>query len=334
MEEAINSFNKSVVGYREGIGALRDNRYLLISHLYLGMSLMVLGRKQEGENFIREMIVLDSNRSQRKLSQTEFPPEVIQVHRNVTKQVLSAPIGNLSVSFKPTDAKVYVDAVLQEGKDKAEIALPVGEHFVVVEKKGFRQFSKRILIRPGSNPINVDLEEWQLLSPYSLERRNNLLATEDLFKLAADLSTNMLLLGNISSSGNGRSTVSAQLFDVRTKEFSKVERMEVADADVQFSGRKIARRLLDHLSRTGSIIPESVAAAGESGSRIKANPSKQTASPVVRERRSSKEGLAIHKKWWFWTAVGVVVAGAGGYFLLGKKSDPSFNVLEIDNPIP
>lgn len=333
MEDAINSFNKAVVGYREGIGALRDNRYLLISHLYLGMALMVLGRKQEGQNFIREMIVLDANRNQRKLSQTEFPPEVIQTHRNVTKQVLGAPVGNLSITYKPSGAKVYVDAVLQGGKDKTTLDLPVGEHFVVVEKKGYRQFSKRVLIKPGNNPLNVELEEWQLLSPYSPEKRNSLLATEDLFKLASDLSTNMLVLGSISTMSNGRSEVVAQLFDIRTKEFSKIEKIEASESELQFSGRKLAKKLLESLSKTGSIVMESSPSQEAASSRIRAPLPKQSASPVIREKDSSKNSMAIHKQWWFWTALGVVVVGAGGYFLLGKKSDPSFNILEIDNPL-
>ena len=336
MEDAINSFNKAVVGYREGIGSLRDNRYLLISHLYLGMALMVLGRKQEGENFIREMVVLDANRSQRRLSPTEFPPEVLSIHRKVTKQVLSAPMGNVSISFKPENAKIYVDAVLQDPKGKASIDLPVGEHFVVVEKKGFRQFSKRILVKPGSNPIEVDLEEWQLLSTYSFERRNNLLATEDLFKLAGDLSANMLLLGSIVPIQPGRSSVTAQLFDVRTREFSKVEKLEVADSDLQSSGRKLAKKLILNLTRSGAIVVEQKEVVPSKEPAL--NPSKVSSPTVVvpakRKSRPSSDENPFYRQWWFWTAVGVVVAaGAGASILLLTKKDPEYNVLVIDNPL-
>ncbi|MCB0308124.1 MAG: PEGA domain-containing protein [Bdellovibrionales bacterium] len=325
MEDAITSFNKAVIGYREGIGALRDNRYLLISHLYLGMALMVLGRKKEGENFIREMIVLDSNRSNRRLSKTEFPPDVIKVHKTLTKQVLDSPMGMVVVSFKPLNANVYIDAVIQDGKEKITRNLPVGEHFVVVEKKGYRQFSKRILVKPGINTVDVELDQWELLSPYSEKRQSNLLEKESLLKLGSDLSANILLLGAVTQTSPGRSVISTQLFDIKTKRFSKIEAMEVANSNVQSSGKKMAKKILAHLSSTGKVI----AGVGQRAVTIDKEISRED-TPIIRER--DRAPLMLHKKWWFWTALGVVAVGAGAFLVLNKK-DPGYNLLTIDNPL-
>jgi hypothetical protein len=49
-----------------------------------------------------------------------------------------------------------------------------------------------------------------------------------------------------------------------------------------------------------------------------------TAPPPEEPRSTERSEAPIYKKWWFWTAIGVVAAGAvGGALLLGGTSNPS-----------
>ena len=328
LDKAIIDFNRAVIGYREGIGALRDNRYLLVSHLYLGMSLIVLGRAKEGSKYIREMIILDSNREKRTLSRKEFSPKIIQIHRNLTKKVLSGPRGKIELEVTPADANVYLNGKKQQKQRQLIFEVPVGEHFLVVEKKGYRKFAKRILVSPGLRPVSVALEPWRPFRPYSFERRNNLVALDDLKSIAKKVSADVLVLGSIGKiEGTDEYNFNAQLFDARSKEFSKVVSVDFSERRVSSASRAIARKVLDQLTQSGLVI-------ADLGSRPRDKPNfkarENNFKKASKKNKTKSSGKSIFKKTWFWGAVaGVVAVGVGSIFLL-KKDESDFNILDVE----
>jgi hypothetical protein len=326
LEEAIAALGSSVRGYREGIVALRENRFLLLSHLYLGMALIIIGRETEGRKYIREMIVLDPTRKEQKLSQREFSPKIIGIHRSLTEEILRGPSGRLQIETKPAGAMVVMDGVVQKSGQEEVKDVPVGEHFMVVEMKGYRQFSRRILIGPGLNKININLEEWKPLAPYSANRRRDLVYLDILSHLSAQLGAQILVLANMTTMSNSEATLTAQLFDGRSKEFSKIERVDVPMGKIKKGSETLAKQLLGNLATGGLVLAEVTAPV--------VSLENEKVPYVETPTRAHKKTKSVFERWWFWTAVGVVLAGgAGAAFLLARKN-PNFNVLNVQNPIP
>lgn len=321
LTSAIGYFNTAVSGYREGIGALKTNRYLLLSHLYLGMSLVILGREEEGQKYIREMVILDPRREQRTLSSREFSPKVVSIHREMTKKVLMDPSGTIKLTVTPPDAKVYLNGLLQTGSREFEMVVPVGEHFVVVEHNGYRQFTKRMFVSPGVNSVEAELEPFQPFSVYNQERRNNLIAVEDLNRVSKNLISQILVLGSTKQlNGTDRYECSAQLFDARHQEFSGIEAIVVQGSDARAAGKKMAKRLMGHISKNGNVVAE--IQSSRPNLQYEDKPQGSSFERASRsEAFSSKQEKAFYQKKWFWGVVGgAVAAGVGSYFLLNPKA--------------
>jgi hypothetical protein len=332
LEEAIKALTSAVEGYRKGIEALRSNRDLLLSHLYLGIALIILGKEHEpeGKKYIREMVVLDPLRKEQKLSPRDFSPKILNIHKAITEDVLRGSLGQLVVNTKPAGATVILDGVVQAKPAPVTInEVPVGEHFVVVEKRGYRQWSRRVVVGTGSNPpLSASLTEWQPFAPYSPSRRTDLAGLEILGQVASKLGAQVLVLAQSTRMSNSEISITAQLFDVRTREFSRIERVETVSGKADTASQDVAQRLLRNLTPDGMVATESSAGASAVA--------REEVVPIVEPpAKYPSERTAITKKWWFWTAIAVVVVGGGlGAFLLLGRKDAAFNVLNVNNPLP
>ncbi|MCI5073180.1 PEGA domain-containing protein [bacterium] len=325
LDQAIRQFNRSVNAYREGVGALKDNRYLLVSHLYLGMSLIVLGKEREGQQYIREMIILDPKRDDRVLSKREFPPRVIELHKALTQKVLKGPSGQLNIEVEPADAKIYLNGLLQKTDGPFSTQLPVGEHFVVVERKGYRQVAKPIQIRSKPNFIKIKLEEWQPLSPYSLQRRNNLIALDDLGNISKELSAKMLILGSIEPVPNKDDTyvLLGQVYDARSREFSKIQKVETSLGRMDKAAKSFARKISNQITTQGLVVADIRTAGSSPVAYDQAQDFEKKISKNYFDKKAQSKKKIKNKKgmptWmknkWVWYGVGAAAALAGGYVL-------------------
>ncbi len=326
LNEALEELNKAVRGYREGIVALRDNRYLLAAHLYLGMALIVLNRVPEGKKFIREMVVLDASREKRELPAREFPPRIVKIHKLITKGVLKGPKGKLLITTDPPESTVVFDGVVQ-GQAPLELDnVPVGEHFLVVEKRGRRQHSKRVLVKAGTKKVLVKMDEWRPFAPYAFSRRQDVDAHDLLGRVARQLGAKVLVLGT-STHDKKRAAVTAQLYDPQTRSFSKIERVDTSTSvrRGRSAGKKLGKRLLKQLSSDGTVVAELIPPKELFDQEDVPIPGSD---PMAR-----KAPTALYKKWWFWAAVGGAVATGVGLALVMGSSDADYNVLEVPNPL-
>lgn len=329
LDEAITKLSSAVRGYREGIGSLRDNRYLLVSHLYLGMALIILGRETEGRKYIREMIVLDPLRNTRKLPQREFSPRIVGLHQKLTAEILNGPNGTLLINTQPAGATIYVDGAKKQRSPVQVADVPTGDHFVVAEKKGHRQFSQRIRVGPGLNKVNIDLKDFQPLAPYAFYRRRDSSVNRQLNKIAKKLGAQILLLGHMAPQKKSKATFTAQFYDARSKEFTKIEKVEASKSRVKKRAKTLAGKLLANLTLSGLVVAE----IRDPKAPLPKAALKPPVATSARFQKKGEKSTPIYGKWWFWTIVGVAAAGGAGAFLLLKKSDPSFNILSIQNPV-
>ncbi|HLG18198.1 MAG TPA: PEGA domain-containing protein [Bdellovibrionota bacterium] len=327
IDEAIGSLDSAVRGYRQGISALRENRYLLASHLYLGMALIIRGDSKKGEEYIRQMIVLDPKRKTHELPSSEFPPKIVRLHRQLAKQVLAGPQATVSVRTEPKGATVFFDAVQQVPSPSDVANVPAGEHFLLVEKSGFRPYAQRVEVRGGKSSVDVELEPWMFLSPYAFERRRDPIVLNQLAQLGQDLGAHVLVLGQMTTKPDGNLTIAAQLFDTRSKEFSMIGGVESPPSEMKKAARALADQLLKNLTDHGLVIAQlsipSDLKGTEGGSE----------GPATLPKVES--GNPFYRQLWFWAIVGGVVAGGvGGALLLnGSGTDSSKNILVVDNPL-
>ena len=327
LDEAIKALDSAVSGYRKGISALRENRYLLASHLYLGMALIIRGHSKDGSEYVRQMITLDPSRAGHKLPTREFPPKIVELHEQLTKQVVNGPRGSIEVRTKPNSAAVFLDAVQQSPSPVVVKEVPVGEHFLVVEKKGYRPYTQRVDVKAGTVSVEVNLEPWELTQPFVFDQRRDLIAMNNLAQLGESLGTNILVLGRMKFLAEQDVSMTAQLFDTRSKEFSMIVREDTKRGDVQKGAKRLASKLLKNLTNNGLVVAQLSPPATLSGNLDVADNS----SPLP----SYEPDTPMYKTWWFWTIVGVAVAGGavGGLLVLKGGSDSSKNILVIENPI-
>jgi hypothetical protein len=327
VDRAIESLSRAVRGYREGIAALRDNRYLLASHLYLGMALVIRGRIPEGREYIRQMIILNPTRDKSELPPKEFPPKIVSLHKILTQNIVQGPAGTVSVRSVPSGASVYFDGVEQYPTPVDIQNVPAGEHFVSLERTGFRPYATRLEVKPGVATVDTGLEAWRPLSPQKFGARNDPEEISYLTELGEVLGAKVLVLGEAQAVSEDQLTLTAQLYDTRSKEFSKIERMDTPKGKIRSASEKLARALVENLTVSGGVV-----AWLQPGATVPGLAEGAPGQPPLQQGISRAE-KPFYKTWWFWTIVGGAVVGGTAGIVLGTKSGADSNVLVIPNPL-
>ncbi len=321
VQEAVKHFTVSVAGFREGIALLRSNRYLLLSHLYLGIALYVLDRKVQGEKMIREMVILDMARERRNLSSKEFSPNIVTLHQKITKEVLLFPKGKMVFSIEPKQAKVYIDGLEQKMGPEQSIEVPVGEHFIVIEQDGYKPFAQGRLIGPGENRVDVELEEFRPFSPFEFAKRNNFVAVDELKQAARELSSNVLLLGEFFQNQDAW-VAKAQLYDARSNEFSKIMEVNFEERSIAKQSKSLGKKIMNQLSNQGFVLADVNLKENEQSLKQHLDGSGSSVSSTGRR--------PFYKKSWFWYSLGAVAVLGGSYYLLKDSlGQKNYNVLKV-----
>ncbi len=331
IDEAIKALSDSVRLYSQNIGYLHDNRLLLSSHLYLGMALYIRGRVSEGKQFIRQMVVFDPLRANHELPRREYPPKIVKLHNDLTQEVVKGPAGSITFRTEPKGASIYFDAVQQPTTPHEMTGIPVGEHFVTFELKGYKPTSRQVTVQAGSNKVEATLEDWKPFAPYAFEKRKDISTNEMLVRVGNDLNAPLLVLANasvVSVVDEEKVTLTGQIYDTRSKEFSKIVQRETSTRKLKKGAQDLAAALMENITNGGLVVAQI--------SSDKTLPVVDTKAPVTKpaEVSSSFGPDSIFRKWWFWTAVGVVVVGVGGYFAATQlKSPADYNSILVDNPL-
>lgn len=337
LTNALKEFNASVRGYREGISVLRDNHYLLFSHLYLGIILHFLGRVDEGKKFIQEMVMLDAQRKTRVLPARDFPPKIVELHKQITKEVLARPISVLSIDSSPTGATVMFDGA-EVGKTPYIIKdIPSGQHFLSLDLQGHQYYGAPIQVNPGTQNFTTVLKEKNGLQVYPLDQQTEVVKNE-LRSVAQRLNVDLLILGQAIMKDNNHVTAQVQIFDARNSNFSEINEETMSVKKIKF--HSLVSKIKDSakgVSSVHSVQSISTVKTTKSDQNIK---KKEISSDVnfsdfdEKKTKFADDSMStpIYKKWWFWGVIGVVVAGGGAYLMM-KKSPADSNIISIPNPL-
>ncbi len=202
----------------------------------------------------------------------------------------------------------------QEG-EKTSFKIPLGhpilgDQVLVVEKEGFVP----LLISLKSLPTTLN---WQ---PTSDQRQStkglfspvgSLTPPVELKKIIQKLNLDLIFLNHVGRDPSGKWMVKAQLLEQPSGRTTPI--VQRVNASLREALTEICNELLSYVSPEGAILtnPQRRAAEAQAQAAEKAQVSAE-----------SGEDRPFYKTWWFWTIVGVGVAGAGvGAFLLLKPED-------------
>ena len=242
--------------------------------LWTGIALARVGDRTGALEAFAEAITLAQN----PLDATAFPPEVLGAFSVAARQLAKAPKGLLRLAVEPRNAKVAVDG---RPLSSPEARLPAGHHWVVVRALGYLPQVQRVAV-----PATVDLKlerasTAQLRMQLAELRRRGRLSLSDPTIVAALgrlRSVSHALVAEQQPGAGATSTLVLRYVDCANAEVKlRISERLTADGLDQAAERAIGRLYLALFGRPRPIRP-------------------------------AKE--SVLKKWWFWTAVGVVVTAA------------------------
>ena len=294
LQQAIVHLTASVQAFDEAQAALEDENDLGSALLYLGASQEFDGQSRAArETFAR----LHRQMPHIQPSASEFPPEVIQRYESARPRRTD---GALHVESDPTGAIAYVDFV------------PRGLTGLTIENLARGEHTVR-LTRPGATPYveQVDVGRSQAeVAAFLMDAEGN----EGLAEIVQSIAGHELEVGDgaIGELGQRLELDKIGVIQVSYGDSSDVVKLELAIFDVQ-SGRRELRGEVQSPRGLGELEPvvqRSVRQAVEAAIRPRIQGEddediigfQRNEQPVVIENEDP-----LYKKWWLWTAVGVVV---------------------------
>lgn len=304
LDQAIEQLRGAVENFDAAAAALEDPGDLGEALLFLGAShsfndqrraaLEVFGRLQRQMPFI----VPDPN---------TFPPDVVSLYNQARPRDAGNPQGTISIDSNPPGAIAYVD-FLARGRTPLNVErLTAGDHIVRVTRPGATPFVETLRVRRRrTSTSNAYLVDRPHLGELNGALRDLALAEVDelgsgaISTVAMQLEVDKIGIIRVSRAGRGRVALELLLFDVA-------------------SGRRLVRGegtapiAIGELERT---VSDAVTAAFEAALRGTNQADDGETIPAIStgdggESPSTDTGpsRSVIEEWWFWTIIGVVVAG-------------------------
>ena len=291
-------------------------------HKGMGLARFFAGDKAAARDHIRRSLLLFEKQS---AAEYDYSLDAKNLYREVRQSLQDQATSTLEVRSDPPGAEVYVDHYLKgytvSGTDLVLQNLLAGPHFVRLELDGHVVWADYVETEPaGTETVSVDLEPAADLARFRLLRDNvkaALLADRgedpNLPALRDHLKADAILALVTESTAEGFHLKG--FFIATDGAVIPVEESVVQDATLYQS-------LQDFTAMTigGEYEPQEMLAldspSGASGEvalvpmggaeDLVINPDSPIFSGVRKEQPTP-----VYKKWWFWTIVGVAVAGVG-----------------------
>ena len=340
LDLAIEHLKKAQLIFRRTLPDTLDFKNLLTSYLHLGIAYLAKDKKEQGEDQIRRMIILDPARKTRKLSSKFYTPQVLQTYDTLRKQVLSQKTASINLKVNPQEALVRIDGAKIKGTLVRD--LPVGEHFISVENPNSQNYFSSKSLAPGDSILNIALQPVMSASqeryyvptknPFSFSRERS----DFLDYLTVQLNADMILLLSIDIGGVTETyNVQAQLYDQRNQQVSLVEKQSFKDlSEAQVKTQTLVTKLMLQLDNKGYVSQQ--AKSGEKSSLVTPDSIAQANIKQAEDNNKSqpRAGKPFYKQWWFYGALGAVAVGTGALFLFTDIGDsgPSSSTILIGNP--
>ncbi len=299
-------------------------------HKGAGVALIGLGRLDEARASLRTSLMLYPVQ---RSSEYAYSLETRNLFSDVQREVQDAPNATLTVTTRPAGAEVYVDGEFRGFAPLPVERLVAGDHLVVAFQDGYAPASTIVTITGGPAESTVlelsseggrDVASAAASFLRAVDRGRG--ADEEASRLAGMTTASDVVALRVSAEGDsvgitgahfGRGTVTPmQALVKKDAEFVTGVQKLLTDALAMPSA---AGDALPPLDTTEAMMPTAGTATrptGAEGEEYIVDPD----SPLFRDTGKKQAADSVLTKWWFWTAVGVVVVGAGtGIYFLSKK---------------
>lgn len=303
-DQAIEQLRSSVENFDSAAAALEDPGDLGQALLFLGASHGFNGQRREAITVFRR---LHTQMPHITPDENTFPPDVVSIYNAARPRDARRPSSVISIDSNPQGAIAYVD-YLARGRTPINVeGLIGGDHVVRVTRPGAIPFAESLEVRgrrpASSNAYLVDDDELEGLSDAIAEIAT---ASADNIEEGAIAEVARLLqvdkIGVIRVSGSTDSvSLELLLFDVET-------------------GRRLVRGEGNAPTSIG-VLEQTVQRAVSGAFEAALRPSQQGdseeipavsgESPFTQQEEQNDDGPSapFYEEWWFWTIIGVVVAG-------------------------
>lgn len=285
--------------------------YIKKQELADAMMALAVAQQQKGKNPAMQQTLrrLVTWRPTYQVDTEQFPAAINDPLEAARAYQAQQPQGQLKVLSEPTGAQVFVDGEFAGTAPLTVEHLTVGEHYVTFKKLGFKRglrVANVIKDRPAQILGKLDRSEKFLLVEQAIGRVGPTMGQKRLDKVVDNLRETLFLDHAIfvrmqraasQSSGVEDVNVHAYLYDLRSRSLlsEKSERVRVQNG-VPAEGvmALLADKLYD----------------GVDYDSVEQKPDDAPLPVVVQQK-------PLYKRWWFWTAIGVVVAGGASALAVG-----------------
>ncbi len=251
-------------------------------------------------------------RSNYELDTSVFPQQISEPLQEARAEVGQLPQGQIKVLCEPSGSQVFVDGDFAGVAPTQLNNLTVGEHYVTFKKLGYKR-GLRIATVTAGPPLQVlgklPKAEKYLLVEQAVERVGPKMGQSRLDPVVDNLRETLFLdhavflrlqkAGTLSSNTEDV-TLSAYLYDLRSRTLLKQQSQKVhIEGGIPPDGamQSLAAKLYEGVDYDNELrAPEDAPI------------------PVAAPQKP------LYKRWWFWTALGVIVAGGASALTVGLLS--------------
>ena len=158
LKQAKEYLRKAKLKYRNNLSDEVSFSGLRAAQVHLAMVYLGDNDSSSAKEELRDVVIIDPERSRRKLSEKLYSPKLRQMYEEVRDELMKEGAAELQVITQPKGADVQVDGKMYDVSPITISALPPGEHFIQAFQRGSEvHFSTKFLVK-GSNRLDIKIE--------------------------------------------------------------------------------------------------------------------------------------------------------------------------------
>lgn len=307
---------------------LRSNRDLIQAHLFLGMSYLALKKEKKADQEFERVVYLDPKR---ELSGRDYSPTVRKAFSRVKQNILQQDSVRVRIESLPSGAFAYLNGRAL-GKTPLRLKLQPGEYFVLVEKKGMKDWYQPIRLEKRVNTVramlkpDVDDLRWATLFRVREGKDRQSRDLKEVLDIAQGIDAKYVVLATLTQPKQYR--LLGQLFSVQDQMLSQAAVITLGDSLKAFpsAAQDMAQTLLGFIQTDGrltsapSLKPELPSQALTVGGQDRPKPSIFMSPPPKKK---------WYENWWIYPLL--VGAGVGIFFGVREIGGSGGSKVVIDN---
>jgi hypothetical protein len=274
----------------ESLMAFIKKRKLAAAHMALGVAEASAGLKRDAARTFTRLLTW---RTKLRYNTAIHPPVHLPLFEKARKKLSKKKKGSIELLSKPPGAKAYVDGRFVGVTPTVAYGLLSGAHYATFKMAGYVKAAAKVTVSDREQSTHTQAlkrsQKYLLLQQSLAGARAALakkVATSDIVDLRSILFIDQALFATVTPKPNQKVKVDAYLFDLRSKLRLSLASVSVSKENLQ-PLRDLARNLYLNVRYDGAVD----------------TPPDPPPPPKI-------EKTPIYAKWWFWTAIGVGVAGA------------------------